>query len=466
MTTQNSVNDIYLPIAGGTLTGNLILNADPSVALGAVTKQYADAIAAGIDFKDAVYAASAAALTVTYSNGAAGIGATLTNAGSQIAFLLDGVNPPITSRVLIKNQASAFQNGIYTLTIVGTGATNWVLTRSTDYDQAPSEIFAGTLVPVNLGTVNALTSWVETATVTTIGTDAINFSQFTAVPGANLALSNLASVAINTALIPGSDGAIDLGSAADRFRNALIETIQTGTTGAQTVLLQAYSTGGSSYTTFATLTAGATPTFALASAVTGVTQSAADNSTKLATTAYADNVGAAAGALVKVATVTAASSATVDFAANITSTYNDYFVTFENVSPATNGTTFNMLIGTGAGPSYSTTTYACEFLVGTGNTNSSEIGSTALYNISNPNLTTVSSTTTRPIGGTLTLFNANTANSKSIQSFAGYINTSPANIIICGAGTWSTNTVVTSLRFQMASGNIAAGKFTLYGYQK
>jgi hypothetical protein len=464
MTTQNSVNDLYLPLAGGTLTGNLILNADPVVALGAVTKQYADAIAASIDFKDAAYAASTTALTVTYSNGVLGVGATLTNAGAQATFAIDGVSPAATSRILIKNQASTFQNGIYTVTNVGSGSTNWVLTRSTDYNLAPLQIFPGTLVPVDNGTVNAITSWVETATVTTIGTDPITFSQFTAGPGANFALSNLASVAINTALIPGADGTIDLGSAADRFRNALVQTIQTGTTNAQTLLLQAYNTGGSSYTTFATLTAGATPTFALASAVTGVTQSAADNSTKLATTAYADAVGGGSGGLVKVATATAASSATIDFPANITSLYNDYRVTFENVSEATTGSDFTVLIGTGAGPTYSVLTYSGSQLVSTGTSSANSANGATNFILSSSTNPPVS-TATKPIGGAMELFNANTANTKNMTVQCGYQNAS-AGINVAGSAQWTTNTVVTALRFIMSAGNIATGKFTLYGYQK
>lgn len=161
-------------VAPGTVT----LNADPVSALQAVTKQYADAISAGIDFKQAVLAASTVALTVTYSNGVAGIGATLTNATTQAAFAIDGQTIAVGGRVLIKNQASTFQNGIYSVTNAGSGATNWVLTRTSDYNTV-SSIFPGTLVPVDNGSVNAATSWLETATVVTIGTDPITFTQFT-----------------------------------------------------------------------------------------------------------------------------------------------------------------------------------------------------------------------------------------------------------------------------------------------
>ena len=159
-------------------SGQLLAKADPVAPLGVATKQYVDAVGGGLEFKDSVVAASTIALTVTYANGAAGIGATLTNAGAQAAFALDGVTPVVNERVLIKNQASAFQNGIYIVTDTGSVATNWVLTRATDYD-APDEMQPGSFVIVDNGTVNINTSWVQSSTVTTVGVDAVNFSQFT-----------------------------------------------------------------------------------------------------------------------------------------------------------------------------------------------------------------------------------------------------------------------------------------------
>lgn len=117
-------------------------------------------------------AGTTTALTVTQSG--AGAGATLTNAGAQAAFSVDGVTPVVGSRILVKNQATASQNGVYTLTTVGSGATNWVLTRATDFNQ-PSQISVGVEILVASGTVNAGTAWVQTATVNTVDTDAITF---------------------------------------------------------------------------------------------------------------------------------------------------------------------------------------------------------------------------------------------------------------------------------------------------
>jgi len=78
--------------------------------------------------------ATTASLTATYSNGTSGVGATLTNSGAQAALQIDGSVVSVSDRILVKNQAGAAQNGIYTVTTVGSGSTNWVLTRATDYD--------------------------------------------------------------------------------------------------------------------------------------------------------------------------------------------------------------------------------------------------------------------------------------------------------------------------------------------
>lgn len=121
-----------------------------------------------------VTAGTTTALTVTYANGTSGIGATLTNAGAQAAFAVDGITLTVGQRVLIKDQASALQNGVYSVTTVGSGATNWVLTRTTDFNSA-SQMTAGTLVEVISGTVNAGTIWELTTSVATVGTNSVSF---------------------------------------------------------------------------------------------------------------------------------------------------------------------------------------------------------------------------------------------------------------------------------------------------
>lgn len=114
-------------------------------------------------------------ITAVYANGVAGVGATLTNSGMQAAIVIDGVALAVGQRVLIKDQTIQFQNGVYTVTTVGTPVTNWVLTRATDYDSA-SQMIRGRSVRVISGTVNAITDWMLTSIVVTVGTDALTFA--------------------------------------------------------------------------------------------------------------------------------------------------------------------------------------------------------------------------------------------------------------------------------------------------
>jgi hypothetical protein len=193
----------YLPLSGGTMTGQINMGShkiisllDPTNPQDAATKNYVDTVAIGFNIQPAVYAATTANLAgYTYANGAAGIGATLT-AGSTGVFTTDGTTPPVNSRILVPFQTSTFQNGIYVLT-TSSGGSNAVLTRATDYDQ-PSEVQPGDFVIVQNGTLYGTTSWIETASVSVIGTDPILFTQFTSAPGAFLLKANNLSDVANT----------------------------------------------------------------------------------------------------------------------------------------------------------------------------------------------------------------------------------------------------------------------------
>ena len=226
-------------VTGGTFTGGTINNASvgatvpatgaftsfttgtgqittaPSSANDLVNKSYVDSIAAGLTFHAACNLATTAALpTVTYSNGSSGVGATLT-ASANGALTVDSVAATVGNRILVKDQASALQNGVYTVTTVGDGSTPFLLTRATDMNTSGSgynQINAGNYFLITAGTVNTNTSWVQTTALPiTVGTTSLVFSQFssgatayTAGTGLSL-LTNQFSIS-TTAVTAGSYG--------------------------------------------------------------------------------------------------------------------------------------------------------------------------------------------------------------------------------------------------------------------
>ena len=174
---DSNINIVLDPKGTGTVDVNssrITSLSDPSGDQDAATKAYVDSVANGLDVKKSVRVATTAALAaVTYNNGAN----TLT-ANANGALIIDGVTVSVADRVLIKNQASAVQNGIYVVTTTGSGAAAFVLTRGPDADTA-GELTGGAFFFVEEGTDNADNGYVTTFNGTpTLGTTDITFVQF------------------------------------------------------------------------------------------------------------------------------------------------------------------------------------------------------------------------------------------------------------------------------------------------
>jgi hypothetical protein len=197
--TLNTTANAALPKAGGTMTGNLVLNADPTASLQAATKQYVDTIAAaGIHYHTPARVEAPANLPSTYDNGTSGVGATLTNSGTQVAIVIDGIALSSSDRVLVYQQTDPAHNGVYTVTTVGSVSTNWVLTRATDADSYgpsdPDALGQGDAFFISAGDTGAGETYVMTTVGTiTFGTTGIVFTQISATAiysaGAGLTLT-------------------------------------------------------------------------------------------------------------------------------------------------------------------------------------------------------------------------------------------------------------------------------------
>lgn len=126
--------------------------ADPTLGTDAATKNYVDAAVNGTDWKQSVRAATTANITLS---------------GLQT---IDGISVLAGERVLVKNQTTATENGLY-------NAASGAWTRTTDADAA-AEVTAGLTVMVEEGTTNADSQWrLTTDGAITLGTTALTFAQ-------------------------------------------------------------------------------------------------------------------------------------------------------------------------------------------------------------------------------------------------------------------------------------------------
>lgn len=180
------LDQMAAPTASVSLNSQKIVNLlDPTAATDAATKQYVDATANGIGWKAAMRVATAAALP---SNTRSGNILTASSNGSINNTGIDSVtNLALNDRVLVKNEATGANNGLYFVSQIGDASNPWKLTRTTDADDSgaganpAAEVSSGMATFVNEGTVNAGSGWtLTTANPITLNTTALTFVQFSA----------------------------------------------------------------------------------------------------------------------------------------------------------------------------------------------------------------------------------------------------------------------------------------------
>jgi len=154
----SKVTDLTAPTGSFSMNSQKITNlATPTADTDASTKAYVDAATAGLNVHASVKAATTANVNL--------------NNALENGDTLDGVTLATGNRVLVKNQNTAADNGVYVV------QANGAAVRATDYDSTP-EVDAGDFIFVESGTVNGKTGWVQTNVITTIGSDDIAFTQF------------------------------------------------------------------------------------------------------------------------------------------------------------------------------------------------------------------------------------------------------------------------------------------------
>jgi hypothetical protein len=213
-----NINASNVVMVSGTISTNAANATDIT------NKTYVDNLfSTGITYHNPVLVESPTALTATYNQpGGAGngVGATLTNSGSNVALVVDGVTVSNTARVLVYTQANAAHNGVYTVTNPGNVSAQWVLTRATDADTYgvgdPNKLGQGDAFFVQSGNTGAGETYIlNTVGTITFGTTNLTFAQISSAQvysaGTGLNLTNLAFSISNTAVTAaqyGNDGAV------------------------------------------------------------------------------------------------------------------------------------------------------------------------------------------------------------------------------------------------------------------
>ncbi len=209
--------------------------ADPVSAQDAATKNYVDNAVAGLSWKDPVRVATTAAGTLASSFANASV--------------VDGITLATGDRILIKNQATGSENGMYSVNATGAP------TRTSDSDTSAEIV--GSAVFVEAGTANAGTQWVNGNTGTiTIGTTAITYTQFgagssyTAGNGLTLTGSSFSVVADTGISVSGTGVAVDHTKVPELYAASFGDGTSTTFTithnlGTQDVIVQVYYVAGS-----------------------------------------------------------------------------------------------------------------------------------------------------------------------------------------------------------------------------
>jgi hypothetical protein len=176
LTDETSLGKITLSGLGGIAVdagSQRIVNvATPTTDSDGASKGYVDSVSQGLDVKASVR------LTSTVNLAATRVGNVLTADANGAVGNMDGVALVVGNRVLLKDQTTGADNGIYTLTDAGSAGTPFIFTRATDADVS-ADVTAGMFAWVTEGTVNADSGWILTTDdPIVLNTTSLAFTQF------------------------------------------------------------------------------------------------------------------------------------------------------------------------------------------------------------------------------------------------------------------------------------------------
>ncbi len=398
--------------AGDTMSGPLTLAGDGTNPLHAVTKQQIDAALYGLDGKESVRAASTANVDIASAPAS-----------------LDGVTLANGDRVLLKNQTAPAENGIRVFTAAGAA-----LARAVDMD-AWGEV-PGAFVAVEEGTANADTTWLCTANKGgTLDTSSITWTQAN-TPSAGVSSFN----GRNGAVLPADDdyavtqlAAIAANALVGNNTAAPARPIVMTVAQAKALLNYVFADIGSKPTTLAGY---------------GITDAGA----------------------VLLASGTLTNAAALDFVLTSYAGYRGFAVYLSAFRPATDGVDLYCLFSTDGGATFDATgySYAVHGVNETPSTLNAGSGGSAnqiLLSFPVANNQIGNDATEGWYGKIMLLDPANAAAWSRVLFDAAYVSnyTTPALMSVRGSGARKAAQNTDALRFLFSSGNIADGKYALYG---
>ena len=195
----------------------------PTGSSDATTKAYVDSVKQALDIKDSVKLGTTANLGATYNNGSG----TLTMDATGVV-TIDGTITALNDRILIMDQSSAEQNGIYTVSTAGAVGVAGIFTRAGDAN-VNAEVSGGMFTFVEAGSANADNAYVLTSITgtATLGTSTLTFTQFSGAgqvsAGSGLAKSgNTLSVNVDDQTLAIASDTLQLKGIADTANGDII----------------------------------------------------------------------------------------------------------------------------------------------------------------------------------------------------------------------------------------------------